>query len=472
MIPFAVMCGCSADSEQNELPFQKQLLQLQGCVQSSLTNSRVTASGFETGDQVGVYVSSTGSLAQSGNLNDNVAYTYANGNLTAPVGQEVYWEKESTQLNIYAYYPYSAGLSSVSAFPFTVKSDQSSADNFYNSDIITAQEKNVVAQEEAVMLSFDHVLSKINIKLIAGEGITTNELASADKTFSIKGLVTNGEINLEDGTAQAGTNKSTISPYTDDGLNYMAIVYPQEGTLSLMLELDNEIYTYSTNVSYQPKYQYTYSLIVTTWESPQMILSAVELTPWEDGESESGEMIKYKDDTPIISNLSNEAKALLANYDINKDGEISEAEAESVKRLSISDTGESALSVLRYCKNMEALTLYNLTSDVMSLNLQLPKLQNLSITSCRGLYILTISDCVDLRTVSIELAGITSLNVSKNTNLTSIYLGTTSVTELDVSANAKLSKLSVNPSLSTLYLANGQTIETLDIPESTEIEYK
>lgn len=162
MIPFAVMCGCSADSEQNELPFQKQLLQLQGCVQSSLTNSRVTASGFETGDQVGVYVSSTGSLAQSGNLNDNVAYTYANGNLTAPVGQEVYWEKESTQLNIYAYYPYSASLSSVSTFPFTVKSDQSSADNFYNSDIITAQKKNVVAQEEAVMLSFDHVLSKIN----------------------------------------------------------------------------------------------------------------------------------------------------------------------------------------------------------------------------------------------------------------------------------------------------------------------
>ena len=70
-------------------------------------NTKVTDTYFESGDAVGIYVvgyngSNPGSLATSGNLYDNVKYSYA----TSWTGEQVlYWPDKTTPADFYAYYP-------------------------------------------------------------------------------------------------------------------------------------------------------------------------------------------------------------------------------------------------------------------------------------------------------------------------------------------------------------------------------
>ena len=218
------MQGCS--NEPSDEISSAVELKLKGEIQSPMSRTRVDVNGFETSDKVGVYVSSTGSLASQNNALDNVAYSYSNGNLVAPADGKVYWTSNDARLSVYAYYPYAASVADNSAYEFSVAENQSVAADYYNSDFITAKVESLVPQEAPVSLTFEHSLSKVNVSLVAGEGITDAELAAAEKTFTISGLATNGTINLATGAATAGTTKTIITPLESNGKDYSAIVYP------------------------------------------------------------------------------------------------------------------------------------------------------------------------------------------------------------------------------------------------------
>ena len=232
-----LMMGCSKDSLEGQISSTNCELKLRGDIKAPTSGTRVNTNGFEANDKVGVYVSSTGSLASQGNTLDNAAYTYSNGNLNASEGSEVYWDSKDALLSVYAYYPYVANVANNSAYEFSVETNQSTDVNFYNSDFITAQAVNLAPQETPVSLTFTHSLSKVLVSLVAGEGITASELAAAEKTFTIGGLATSGTINLATGVAIAGTTTATITPLKSNGTDYAAIVYPQDGAVSFNLEL-------------------------------------------------------------------------------------------------------------------------------------------------------------------------------------------------------------------------------------------
>ena len=99
------MQGCSNDASES-ISFTKVELKLKGEIQAPLSGTRVNANGFEGNDQVGVYVSSTGSLALQDNVLDNVVYKYSNGNLVASDDDgKAFWDTKDTELSVYAYYP-------------------------------------------------------------------------------------------------------------------------------------------------------------------------------------------------------------------------------------------------------------------------------------------------------------------------------------------------------------------------------
>ena len=151
-------------------------MHLKGNISAITPATRVNADGFEANDKVGVYVSATGSLAQSANMLNNEAFTYAGGNITAPEGKEVYWGTPNVRLSVWAYYPYTESISNNAAYPFAVATDQSLAADFYDSDFITAQATDLAPQAEAVNLTFNHSLSKIAVTLTKGTGITDVEI--------------------------------------------------------------------------------------------------------------------------------------------------------------------------------------------------------------------------------------------------------------------------------------------------------
>lgn len=470
------MPGCS--NEPSDEIGSAVELKLKGEIQVPMSGTRVNASGFESNDKVGVYVSSTGSLAPSSNVLDNAAYSYLNGNLVAPEGGKVYWESETTRLAVYAYYPYSTTVEDNSAYEFSVETNQSEPDNFYNSDFITAKAENLAPQDASVLLTFQHSGAKINISLVAGKGITSSELAEADKSFTIEGLITDGTINLATGVATAGSTKATITPLESNGKDYSAIVYPQSGAVTFYMELDGKIFSYTTNVTFASGYQYQFNLIINTWESPEMTINDVAINPWEDGDEHPGVMsgtISFADENlkrRIVDELIYEKDESGwyvpiegAYVDSNRDGEISYDEAKTVYYLAMDASYILNLSDLQYFTNLEFLvidrspissidlsaivSLRSFTihgSSVASLILSNPNLKYLSCLSNSNLKTLDISGVTALEELECNDNAIESLDVSKNLSLNSV-------------------NLSYEKSLSTLYVHSSQNTTDWKLPD-------
>ena len=272
----AAMVACSSDSVDTEgatpsTPTEtKTSLNLKGYISTMTQITKVNASGFENSDKVGVYVVTDGSLKNSGNYVDNKAFTYSMGGaLTPPSGSEVYWATSNSRLGVFAYYPYANSVSSVSAYPFSVLSDQSSEDALYESDFLWASASNIAPQKEAVNLSFGHKLSKVNVALVAGNGFDGDALSSAQKTFTITGVAVDGTIDLSTGVATAGSEKEEVTPLYNGELGYSAIVYPQTTQVTFKVVVDGSTYVYTAEATFNAGYQYNYTL---TLSKPDKLL--------------------------------------------------------------------------------------------------------------------------------------------------------------------------------------------------------
>ena len=132
-----ILAGCSKEPGNNSItptppeptPGPAQKMEIR--INPSLSQTKATDYGFETGDCIGLYVvnyngNNPGNLQNSGNHVDNMRHTYS-GNWVPD--NKIYWEDEKTHADIYMYYPYTK-VSSVSAMPFSVKADQSNEANY------------------------------------------------------------------------------------------------------------------------------------------------------------------------------------------------------------------------------------------------------------------------------------------------------------------------------------------------------
>ena len=136
------------------------------------SQTRATATDFENGDRIGLYVAQADApLEIGGNLVNNEALTHNGSSWTA--ARTFYWDDGT--YNAYAYYPYMQGVSSIDDQPFSVATDQSTAKTgttpggYEASDLLFATTKGIKASASPINLTFKHIMSKIKIRLIKGE---------------------------------------------------------------------------------------------------------------------------------------------------------------------------------------------------------------------------------------------------------------------------------------------------------------
>ena len=90
----------------------------------------------------------------------------------------------------------------------TVMSDQTTAENYYKSDLLYAVVKNQEPISSAVVLPFKHLLSRIQVVLVAGNGMTANDLSSATvKLLNLKRQIAfnpDKEVDFSSQSALAG----------------------------------------------------------------------------------------------------------------------------------------------------------------------------------------------------------------------------------------------------------------------------
>ncbi len=219
------MTACSNDYELTTTTGGVRPIVLTSSISNSQTRSidqTLQNTAFASGAEVGVFVTATDDASYTNSTNVK-ATSDGSGNLS-PTETLYYPTGDNSGVSIIAYAPYDESAT-LGEYSFTVKSDQSSDDDYIASDLLYASASSSNT-DASVNLQFYHKLAKINVTF---EGNT--EYAKG-KTVTIKGVATSTSINLSDGTigeATGDTEDITAAEYGDDADTYTAsaIIVPQ-----------------------------------------------------------------------------------------------------------------------------------------------------------------------------------------------------------------------------------------------------
>ena len=166
------------------------------------TGTRATESGFESGDKIGIYITSYNSdtpspLQLAGNVGSNL--TLSNNSNSWQLSPKVYWDEN--KYDIYGYYPRQE-VNSVDALPFYVAEDQTTTGGvegmsaYEKSDFLWAKVSGAT-RIATVPLVFQHKMCKLKVKLLKGEDYE-GEMPTNAEVF-IHGTVTEAFIDLSTG---------------------------------------------------------------------------------------------------------------------------------------------------------------------------------------------------------------------------------------------------------------------------------
>ncbi|TFU92109.1 hypothetical protein E4T81_13435 [Barnesiella sp. WM24] len=292
--------SCSDDFDRPEMASPEGLGFEFSVIIEQDNSSRADESGFADGDRFGAYVvnysgGQPGQLALTGNQVNNVAIGYtADDNQWTPA-TPIYWLDDKTPADVYAYYPFTNGMSDVEAHRFEVSADQSIAGTdgdmgtYEASDFLWAKASRV-APGTRINLSFSHRLAGVKVVLEQGSGFAEGEWEKLPRTVTVDNTVRTASIDLSTGTATVnGTFDRHVTMNSDATDSYRAVVVPQSvaaGKSTIGITIDGTAYNYTRGegMTYTAGKLHVFTLRVDNQEqSGDYALSLVseDITPWE-----------------------------------------------------------------------------------------------------------------------------------------------------------------------------------------------
>lgn len=246
-------------------------------------STKVTATGFESGDTCGVYMTeyennAASKLQVSGNVVNNAALVNTGGAWT--LTPKAYWET-GKKYDVYAYYPYSKPESTEN-YRFSVALDQRSDSAYTASDFLWANAQSV-KYPDVVNLSFKHALSKVVINLVKGDDYTGDLPDNAE--VHLYSLYCDSEIDLSAGYAAYYGNDltKTIKAKQESANTFSAIVIPQRMSSRLpLIEVlcDNVSYIVEDRMTFKSGVQHTINVVLS--DNPEKVAIDIggEIVGW------------------------------------------------------------------------------------------------------------------------------------------------------------------------------------------------
>lgn len=310
------LAACSNDgNEIQEAPSVPEPIMLGTSMQMLTTRSNsqtLQATELASGATVGVYIYHNGETAPNAttsfgyaNINYTVSGTVGDLALVTSTDQPYFPEDKSKTLDIYAFSPRvytgTANLSTLTAQDvFTTKADQTAEADYNASDFVWGVKTGVTFTDASsttskVEIPLKHKLSKINVTIAPGNGMTLAKLHGA--RIKLNGVKLDGTVDFTTGavveraddtsTSYTNTPSSVIltsaadqtatASFTEATVNYTgatssAIIIPQTIAASntfITIELwDGTNYTTAYNVkttssvTFAAETVYTYNIIV------------------------------------------------------------------------------------------------------------------------------------------------------------------------------------------------------------------
>lgn len=283
------LSACSQGSEGTDpdpITPDPEIKKIEIKISPSVSESRATDYGFEAGDCIGLYVvnyngSTPGSLIAAGNHVDNMRFTY-NGSWIPD--SPIYWIDNTTHADFYLYYPY-ADVQSVSAYPFTVKADQSVESAYKASDLMVGKATNIAPTASATVIPASHVMSRIMINLEAGNGFTKESLASAAVSVRVNGVKCGATVNLATGAVVPTGEATAVIPFAYDN-SYKALIVPQtvaEGDL-ITVTVDGTDFNFRKGFTFESGKNHKFTITLSKTSNGVN----VNINPWNDDNIDNG----------------------------------------------------------------------------------------------------------------------------------------------------------------------------------------
>lgn len=219
----------------------------EGIVFTSAIQSRVSGNTWNANDEVGIYMMNSGSGIEAATAQNKKYIAQTNGTLTAASGNGIYLP-ESGSVDFIAYYPYTTSVSGNKiAVNVSDQSNPAAIDLIYSNGT-----KGIEATSATtVSLAFTHQLTKMTLNVTKDATVET----LSGLTVNMKGISTEGEFNLADGTlaATAGTNNKDVAMYMDvqgTTATATAIIIPtasasEQTAINLTFNLSGQSFTYT-----------------------------------------------------------------------------------------------------------------------------------------------------------------------------------------------------------------------------------
>ncbi|MDE6395178.1 MAG: fimbrillin family protein [Duncaniella sp.] len=281
-----LVAGCSQESDAPVPTTPDEPKKLEIKISPSMTESRATDYGFESGDCTGLYVvnysgSVPGTLANSGNYVDNMRFTY---NGTWVPDTPLFWADDETHADFYLYYPYTK-VQSVKAHAFTVKADQSAEADYKASDLLVGKTVNVTPSASATVIPVSHVMSRIIIALEAGNGFTAGSLAQAAVSVKINGVKCSSTVDLTTGIVTPTGSATSVTPLYADN-TYKALIVPQtvaEGNL-ITVNVDGRDFNLKKGFTFESAKSHKFTVTLSKTSNGVN----VNINPWIEDDTDNG----------------------------------------------------------------------------------------------------------------------------------------------------------------------------------------
>ena len=270
---FAAVAMTLAACENNELEVQNNANEIRLFTEVAGQTRASTATDlqntqFAEGTNISVKV--TDNATSDAVTYGLVTYTAdGSGALSLYGGGSQYFPASGSTVDIIAYHPAAAGASDGA---FSVQTNQAGDDgtaNYKASDLMWATPLTGVSRENgAQTLSFRHLMSKIEVTLVQGTGVTADEIGAATITLGNSDLITSGTFNTATGeftAAASGTGTYTIATSAGAATPHAAIIVPQNvagKALTVTIGETARTYDIPEGTSFVTGKKYTYTLTV------------------------------------------------------------------------------------------------------------------------------------------------------------------------------------------------------------------
>ncbi len=220
----AIIAMSSCNKEQVEIESSAICAQF-----TSSIESRASGTEWEVGDAVGIIVTQNGSPLSSYHYNNrhNVVIgsnaSICSFEADSELDQIYYSTDESTTIDFYGYYPYSADIDATEqCYPIDV-THQSSPQSIDLMVASTEGGSGYNKNSDAVSLRFNRCMTKISLQLKAGTGVELTDISAV----KITGFYTKANYSFESGSfVDLSAEEATITPYLDESGVYSAILIP------------------------------------------------------------------------------------------------------------------------------------------------------------------------------------------------------------------------------------------------------